>query len=266
MVGDVVGGSLIAASYMKGPLRSASIMERTPHASRVKRVATAVTGNLVGHGFKFNMAMQEAEGDVGEAVAIQIGRDVGFHVGSMIAAPLAEKGVTNVLMSGANLARAQRQFHDLASVNKLDHRTKMKYLTSSGGALDIDEYSKVKGTASTISGAVLSGILGMVSAGIGGKMASNLHNTGEINDFALIDQALKVLQQSKHQAQTREAERQVNPTIQDEEGNIIVPDEITPMEEIQYEAIRDNYMTPQEIHSLYEMGANINELIFNPQS
>lgn len=237
VLGDVVGSSLIAASMAKGNILSSMLTDRislsptAPKSSFAKHsLSAAIKG--IGSTFKLNLALQESEGDLSKALVLSTGRELGFALGSMILAPSIEKGLTNSFFYMSHAMKGQRELFEKTMINRLSKEDKLMYmLGSTHGPIDSDSYVGTKGSALTLSGAILSGVLGMMMEGITGNLVSSLHDTGSINDFALIDQALDALNISRSRDQTLASERESNPDIFNEQGESIFAEDISPFDE-----------------------------------
>lgn len=247
-VGDAIGGTLVAASTMRNSIMATNVRSRWDGKSErgLSKTVGAIT-TLVGQSSKFNLAMQEAEGDYAKAVGIHIAREAAFTVGVRLLAPAIETGVTNVMMHSAKKASSQRAAYEAAtsSLDNMTAKRKRDFLLKAGGFLDTDEYTKSRGTASFISGAILSGVLGIAMSNIGGHMAASMMDNGDLSEFDVVDALIGDLSSQRQKVNQQAAERSTHVNLQNEEGQPIDYVAIDPIEEMQHSAIQDIYMTPE---------------------
>jgi hypothetical protein len=238
-LGDVVGSSLIAASMSKGSILSSMLSQRIGLPSNLEgtkkggiakgAISAGIKG--IGSSFKLNLALQESEGDLSKAMAISAGRELGFALGAMVLAPAIEKGVTNSFFYMSHMMKGQRELFEKTKIGKLSKEDKLMYmLGSTKGAIDSDSYVGTKGTALTVSGAILSGVLGMMMEGLTGHLVAGMHDTGRVNDFAVIDQALDALNNSRARDQSISAERESSPDVFNEQGEAVYAEDISPLD------------------------------------
>ncbi|WOL31285.1 hypothetical protein, partial [Microcoleus phage My-WqHQDG] len=152
--------------------------------------------SVLGQAFRARMAHAESKGssDEGEWVRRWVGREVGFYMGAAILAP-AIMGSAEKLLSKFSPLRLDRP-------------------------MDMDKYKNWKAAANTIGGAVLSSVLGMVTAAVGGHVA--VHGTNLIPSLGVVENFVRSMADTESRRQDMIAERlaQVGEgTVMDGEGD-----------------------------------------------
>jgi hypothetical protein len=186
MLREVAGATFMATAYMRPSFAS--------------RAGMAFGGS----GFKLAMAMNNNPNQ-GEALAQYAAGEVGFAVGSMIAAPAIEGMVDGAMLD-----------HLIGKkVNRGD--TPLARKLRSGGYLDMDKYSAAKSVTSSISGALLSALMGSM---VGGAAQSLVANKISPPAASLIDYALEGARNSVNRAEAHrvEMESSADMSVSDEMG------------------------------------------------
>ena len=244
-VGQAVGGSLMALGYMRSGRMleslSQNINPKESFLSKTTRSATrTLMGSLVSSSFKLNATLQETQGNLGDAMALSLGREIGFAIGSSLVAPTIERSV--MYLSTRHLERTNRAFMEY-EVNKLTRGQRLDYMLKGiNSALDTDNFVGTKGTLSTIGGALLSSFMGLMMGNIGAQMAASAYldsSDRRLSEFALVEQGLSVLQDMQMEASRRSYERESTPNIYDEYGYEVEVYEATPFEDYYMRAISE---------------------------
>jgi hypothetical protein len=152
--------------------------------------------SVLGQAFRARMAHAESKGssDEGEWVRRWVGREVGFYMGAVVLAPAIMGGAEKLLSKFSPL--------------RLDR------------PMDMDKYKNWKAAANTIGGAVLSSVLGMVTAAVGGHVA--VHGTNLIPSLGVVENFVRNMADTESKRQDMIAERlaQVGEgTVMDGEGD-----------------------------------------------
>lgn len=263
-IGQAVGGSIMALGYMRSGRMLESVSSATPATSTLGKTTRSLTrgimGGLVSSSFKLNATLQETQGDIGEAMALSMGREIGFALGSNLVAPTIERTVMN--LSTRHLERNNKRFMEY-EVRNLTRGRQLDYMLKGvNAALDPDDFAATKGTLSTISGALLSGFMGLIMGNVGVKMAASAYtdfSDRQITEFALVEQALSTLQDVQMESSRRSAEREANPNIYDEYGYGVDVYEATPFEDYYMRAISDATVP---IEQLLESEDQNNTMVF----
>lgn len=243
VLGDVVGGTVMSLAYMKQSRvfqptedRPDSRTSRSPSSrqgtnntrgllSNIKKNTGGVVKNLrnIGIGalsagsFKYDMALMHNEGDHGDAMAYLIGTELGFSVGSNLISPLVEGAATKLATSHIDDLHRRAQNYESA---KLNTGQRTEYLMKgTAGVLDEDSFANVKSTFSTVGGAILSGLLGIASAKIGGSVAVDvLNSNGDFSEVAIVENLMNAVDNNRYQAERQAFLRQDSPPVTDEFG------------------------------------------------
>jgi hypothetical protein len=166
-----------------------------------------------GSGFKIAMAMNQNPGDSGKALTEYASREVGFAIGSMVMGHLLGKEVRS---GESPLGRKLR----------------------AGGYLDIDKYASSKAITSSVSGALLSAVMGTMMGGAVQSMVANRITPppASIVDYALDNARATVSRADAHRAELQSA---ADLTVSDEMGaeDVDHTRETDPIEYIQARAI-----------------------------
>ena len=112
--------------------------------------------SLMGMGFRAKLAKQSNEEDW---FATYVAQEAGYRLGASIAQP-AVKAISDIALSGAS---------KLNKIPMPDITGAMKYRP-----LDLDRYAAWKGGAQTLSGALLTAVMGSIGASIGRRVAKGL--------------------------------------------------------------------------------------------
>jgi hypothetical protein len=251
-VGQAVGGTIMALGYMRSGQMLESLSQVTPDTSQLGKTTRSLTrgllGGLVSSSFKLNATLQETNGDIGQAMALSMGREVGFILGSNLIAPTIEKTVMN--LSTKHLEKNNKRFMEY-EVRNLSRGHQLDYMLKGvNAALDPDDFAATKGTLSTISGALLSGFMGLIMGNVGVKMAASTYSDfsdRQMTEFALVEQALSTLQDVQMEASRRSAEREASPDIYDEYGYSVDVYEATPFEDYYMRAISDSTVSIEQL-------------------
>lgn len=251
-VGQAVGGSIMALGYMRSGRMLESLSQVTPETSQLGKTTRSLTrgllGGLVSSSFKLNATLQETNGDIGEAMVLSMGREIGFVMGSNLVAPTIEKTVMN--LSTKHLERNNKRFMEY-EVRNLSRGQQLDYMLKGvNAALDPDDFAATKGTLSTISGALLSGFMGLIMGNVGVKMAASAYtdfSDRQMTEFALVEQALNTLQDVQMESSRRNAEREASPDIYDEYGYSVDVYEATPFEDYYMRAISDSTVSIEQL-------------------
>lgn len=157
-----------------------------------------------GSGFKLAMAMNNNPNQ-GEALAQYAATEVGFAVGSMLVAPTIEGMVDGAMFDHLIGKRVDRSDTPLA--RKL----------RAGGYLDIDKYSAAKSMTSSVSGVLLSAVMGSMFAGAAHSLVSNRIRPPA---SSLVDYALEATREAVTRADSHrvEMESSADMVVSDEMG------------------------------------------------
>jgi len=243
VVGDIVGGTIMSMAYMKQsrifqpvedrpdgsyPRNSSSrqgINNTRGILSTLKNKGTGITKNLANIGvgalsagtFKIDMALMQHEGDHGDAMAYLIGTELGFAVGSNLVSPLVEGAATKLSTAHLDALHSRARNYEAA---RLTSGQRTEYLLKgTAGVLDEDQFAGVKSSFSTVGGAILSGLLGIASAKLGGSVAVDLLNSnGDFSEIALVEGLMNAVDMNKYKAEKEAFLRQDSPDVTDEFG------------------------------------------------
>jgi hypothetical protein len=158
-----------------------------------------------GSGFKMAMAMKQNTDNPGQALIEYGAREVGFAVGSLVAAPLVQGMIEGTM------------FDHLIGKEVTEGGSPLGRKIRAGGYLDMDKYASAKAITSTASGAILAAVMGTLMGGATQNLVSNRLNNSpaSIIDYAL-DNARNISQ--KADAQRSEMEASSDITVSDEMG------------------------------------------------
>ena len=153
--------------------------------------------SLMGMGFRAKLAKQSSEEDW---FATYIAQEAGYRLGASIAQP-AVKAISDIALSGAS---------KLNKIPMPDITGAMKYRP-----LDMDRYAAWKGGAQTLSGALLTAVMGSVGASIGRRVAKGLGQA----DMSYLASLSKNVQEKNRRYEEKVINAMADQAPVDSEGN-----------------------------------------------
>jgi hypothetical protein len=251
-IGNIVGGTIFSIAYGK---KGTSI---DPKAM--------LTKSMIGGSFKLNMALSETDGDLGEAIGLAAAREIGFTLGASVVAPFVEKSAINSMMSLSHLSSYKAQMYREAKLSQLSSNEKLRYLFNSNkGALDYDAMGGKRIAAQSITSAVLSGLFGMVGAGIAGSMMQPI--TDNQSEFTIIERAIEAIdEQLISEAYSTEQDTN-DPDIYSEDGGFIQWEEMVRVSESIFEGdyISNEFSVPEGLFAMVSNNSVVELTIDNSE-
>lgn len=249
-IGNIVGGTIFSIAYGK---KGTSI---DPKASLTKA--------MIGGSFKLNMAIQESEGDLQKGLALAAAREIGFTIGASVVAPIVEKNIVNSMMSLSHLSQYKRDMYKAARLNELSHNEKLRYLFNSNkGALDADAMGGKRIATQAITSAVISGLFGMVGAGIAGGIAQAIGDSP--TEFTAIEKTIEMLNEQLIDSTYASIQEEQDPELYSEDGGFIEFEEVSRVMDSIFEGdyINTGFMVPEETYNLVSNNSVIELTIDN---